>query len=83
MAPPVPGLETFKDSPSLSFLIEHLSGRRVVWDLGIRKGYCNHAPKIRDYIPTTNYQIEVTKDVVDILEEDGVHGADTEAVIWR
>jgi len=83
MSPPVPGLERFKDSPSLSFLIEHPSGRRLVWDLGIRKDYQNYAPKIRDYIPTTGYNIDVTKDVSDILEENGIKGTEIEAVIWR
>lgn len=83
MSPAVPGLERFKNSPSLSFLIEHSSGRRLVWDLGIRKDYQNYAPKIRDYIPTTGYKIEVPKDVIEILEENDVKGNEIEAVIWR
>lgn len=83
MAPDVPGLETFPTSPSLSFLIEHPSGRKLVWDLGIRKDYANYAPKIAEYIPMTKYDIQVTKSVVDILQENGVSGKDVEAVIWR
>jgi hypothetical protein len=83
MAPPVPGLETFKTSPSHSFLLEHPSGRRLVFDLGIRKDYENYAPKIASYIPTTKYNIEVEKNVVDILQEGGVPAESIEAVIWR
>ena len=83
MTPPVPGLETFKSSPSLSFLLEHPSGRKLVWDLGIRKDYTNYSPKISAYIPTTKYNIQVTKNVVEILEENGIAREDVEAVIWR
>ena len=83
MTPRVPGLETFKSSPSLSFLLEHPSGRKLVWDLGIRKDYANYSPKIAQYIPTTGYDIQVTRNVVDILEEHGIAPEDVEAVIWR
>ncbi|KAJ5756619.1 hypothetical protein N7533_006162 [Penicillium manginii] len=80
MAPPVPGMETHPSNPSFSFLLEHSSGRKLVFDLGIRKDYQNYAPKIAEYIPTTNYKIEVTKNVIDILEEEGIQGEDIEAV---
>lgn len=83
MAPPVPGLETFKTSPSLTFLLEHPTGRKLVWDLGIRKDFQNYSKSIADYIPTTNYDIRVTKNVVDILEENGITRSKIEAVIWR
>lgn len=83
MAPPVPGLDTFKTSPSLSFLLEHPSGRKVVFDLGIRKDYCNYSAKITSYLPTTNYNIEVEKNVAEILEDGGVCLDDVEAVVWR
>ncbi|KAH7029588.1 metallo-beta-lactamase superfamily protein [Microdochium trichocladiopsis] len=82
MAPPVPGLDTFKSSPSLSFLLEHPSGRRLVFDLGIRKDYSNYAPSVAEYIPTTKYNIEVTHNVVEILEEAGIAPSSIEAVIW-
>lgn len=83
MGPPVPGLDTFATSPSLSFLIEHQSGRRLIWDLGIRKDFENYAPSIAEYIPTTKYNIQISKDVAEILEEEGVKREDVEAVIWR
>lgn len=83
MAPPVPGLETFPTSPSHSFLLEHSSGRKLVFDLGIRKDYQNYSPKIASYIPTTKYDIQVTSNVADILEDGGVKLKEIEAVIWR
>jgi hypothetical protein len=83
MAPPVPGLETFKTSPSLSFFIEHPSGRRLVFDLGIRKDYQNYSASIAEYLPTTNYNIQVEKNVADILEDEGIELSSIEAVIWR
>ncbi|VTT69224.1 unnamed protein product [Fusarium fujikuroi] len=82
MAPAVPGLETFKSSPSLSFLIEHQSGRKLVFDLGIRKDYNNYSPSIVKYLPTTKYTIEVAGNVADILQENGVPLTEIEAVIW-
>lgn len=84
LSPLVPGVGTHKTfSPSLTFLLEHPSGRKLVWDLGIRKDYQNYAPKIANYIPTTEYTINVEKNVADILEENGVKREEVEAVIWR
>lgn len=83
MAPQIPGLTTFKTSPSLCFLLQHPSGRNLVWDLGIRKDYNNYAPSITEYLPTTGYDIQVQKNVIDILGEGGVKGDNVEAVIWR
>ncbi|KAF7197429.1 Cytochrome P450 monooxygenase [Pseudocercospora fuligena] len=82
MAPPIPGLETFPSNPSHSFLIEHPSGRKLVWDLGIRKDYSNYSPSIASYIPTTKYNINVTKNVSEILVENGIALEGIEAVIW-
>jgi hypothetical protein len=33
MTPPVPGFDYFPKIPSLCFLLEHPSGRKLVWDL--------------------------------------------------
>lgn len=83
MAPPVPELETFATSPSLCFLLEHPSGRRLVWDLGIRKDFENYSPSIEAYLPTTGYTITIDKSVAEILQEGGVGVDSVEAVIWR
>lgn len=87
MGPPIPHVTTLgatsSRAPSLSFLLEHSSGRRLVWDLGIRKDWHNYAPVIAKYIPTRNYSIEVEKNVIEILEEGGIKRESIEAVIWR
>ncbi|KAL4966602.1 MBL fold metallo-hydrolase [Aspergillus stella-maris] len=82
MSPAVPGLETFARNPSFSFLLEHSSGRKLVFDLGIRKDWDGYAPKIAEYIPTTGYRIEIKKDVMDVLVEGGVKLDEVEGVIW-
>ncbi|KAH8695732.1 beta-lactamase-like protein [Phaeosphaeriaceae sp. PMI808] len=82
MAPPVAGLETFKSLPSHSFYIEHPSGRKLVFDLGIRKDYQNYSKMITEYLPTTQYNIEVSKNVAEILREQGIDLSGIEAVIW-
>jgi hypothetical protein len=83
MQPPVPGLEKKRPGPVLTFLLEHPSGQKLVFDLGIRKDYQNYAPTIANYIPTTNYDIEVQKNVIEILEEGGIASTSINAVIWR
>ncbi|KAL3463562.1 beta-lactamase-like protein [Aspergillus heterothallicus] len=82
MTPQVPGLETFARNPAFSFLIEHSSGRKLLFDLGIRKDWQNYAPKIAEYIPTTGYKIEVTHNVAEMLAEHGIQPKEIEAVIW-
>ena len=83
MAPMVPGLETFKTSPSLCFLIEHPSGRNLVWDLGIREDYNNYATSITNYLPSTKYDFQFGTSVASTLKESGVALEDIEAIIWR
>jgi glyoxylase-like metal-dependent hydrolase (beta-lactamase superfamily II) len=82
MSPPVPGLETFKTSPSHSFYIKHPSGRKLIFDLGIRKDYQNYSKVIADYLPTTKYDISVFANVADILKENNVDPGSVEAVVW-
>src|SRR5690349_3304101 len=82
MGPDVPGVETFPPGPSFSFLLEHGSGRKLVFDLGIRQDWQNLAPDISNYIPSTNYTFDMDKNVIEILEENGVAGKEIEAVIW-
>ncbi|KAK6378859.1 hypothetical protein LTS17_006562 [Exophiala oligosperma] len=80
--PQVPHVEKKRPGPCLTFLLEHPSGRKLVFDLGIRKDYQNYSPTIANYIPTTNYTIEVTKNVADILDENDIPISSIEAVIW-
>lgn len=83
MEPTVPGVEKKRPSPVLTFLLEHPSGHKMVFDLGIRKDWQNYAPKISNYIPSTNYDIHVKENVADILESNGIKRDEINAVIWR
>lgn len=77
------GIETL-DVPVFSFLIEHASGRKLVFDLGVRKDFHNLAPiwlKLKALLGESS-KIEVKEGVREILEEHGVSGSDIEAVIW-
>ncbi|KAF1952400.1 Metallo-hydrolase/oxidoreductase [Byssothecium circinans] len=51
LAPPIDRVEALADlQPSFSFLIEHPSGRKLVFDLGFRKDFENYSPAIRDQL---------------------------------
>jgi glyoxylase-like metal-dependent hydrolase (beta-lactamase superfamily II) len=68
--------------PSYSFLVEHpSSGRRVLFDLAIRKDYETLPPAVQKFLIDVNWVIEMEKDVVDILAECGIKSGDIEAVI--
>jgi len=68
--------------PCFTFLIQHPSGRNLVFDLGIRKDWKNAAPSILSMTNQGGITIEVEKDVATILTENGVNTKDVEAVIW-
>lgn len=83
MKPPVPGVDKKRPGPVLTFLLEHPNGHKLLFDLGIRKDYQNYAPSIANYIPTTNYDIQVKDNVADILENNGIKREQITAIIWR
>ena len=68
-----------------SFLIEHPSGRKLLYDLGCRKDWKNLPPAlgidklVEDGILAI---LEVKKNVADILKDDGVKLEEIEGVIW-
>ena len=81
--PPIKGLE-YLDCPAYSFLIENpANGRKVLFDLGVRKDWKNLAPRIADRIRGGGWQVTVEKDVAEILQEGGVKPGDIDAIIWR
>ncbi|KAF2813780.1 putative N-acyl homoserine lactonase AttM, partial [Mytilinidion resinicola] len=69
-------------APSYSTLIEHPSGRKLLFDLGVRKDWENLAP----FILAMNQQIGATiaagKNVSDVLSENGINPSEIESVIW-
>lgn len=70
--------------PAYSFLIEHLSGRKILYDLGTRKDWENLPPLVRGLLKHHDLTIKVQKNVPEILEESGIPVANgaIEALIW-
>lgn len=80
--PSIRGLEEFNAVPSFSFFIEHPSGRRILFDLGVRKDWWNLAPVMAGRIRDAGWKADVVKDVPEILEENGVSLRTIDTVIW-
>jgi hypothetical protein len=74
-------------APGLVFLIEHdETGRRVMFDIGLRKDYDQLAPVIAQSgfgFGKGKLDAVIDKDVPTQLQEGGVDLGSIEAVIWR
>jgi len=69
--------------PCYTFLIEHPpSGRKILFDLGIRKDWENSAPIIVNQIKKGGWGVEIEKDVAQILEEKNVPLKSVEGIVW-
>ena len=82
MAPEMHGF-THMECNAYSFLVEHPSGRKLLFDLGVRKDWHNMAGPVIQRIKDNGFSVAVEKNVIDILEEQGMKGGEVEAVIWR
>ena len=83
MEPAIKGYDIV-DAPAYSFLVEHpKDGRKVVFDLGVRKDWENLPPSIVKRAKEGNYSITIERSVAEILEAGGVKPIDIEAIIWR
>ncbi|PWY92283.1 hypothetical protein BO70DRAFT_357416 [Aspergillus heteromorphus CBS 117.55] len=83
VAPEINGVKS-QTAKSYAFLIEHKpTGRRLVFDLGVRKDYQNLAKPIYDsLIGSGVFTLDVQKNVADILTENGVELDTIDAIIW-
>ena len=82
--PPIKGFDKVTCG-TWSFLIEHPSGRKLLYDLGCRKDWKNLAPalKLQDLVDNgTLDTLDIEKNVSEILTEGGVELEDIEGVIW-
>lgn len=79
--PDIKGYTTI-DAPAFTFLIEHSSGRKLLFDLGLRKDWEGLAPVVVETIKRYGWDVSAQKGVREILEENGVNGSDIEAIIW-
>lgn len=82
MGPVIPGLEVMS-APCLSFLIEHSGGRKLLFDLGLRKDWQNLPPAVLGLVQPP-WKLEVQKNVAEILQENGVDvaGGAIDGIIW-
>ena len=84
MEPIIPGTGfTHVNCPAFSFLVAHPSGRKILFDLGVRKDWWNFAPALTERLQKGGWKVEVEKGVQEILEENGVEPGEIDAIIWR
>ncbi|KEF52521.1 uncharacterized protein A1O9_11363 [Exophiala aquamarina CBS 119918] len=84
MGPEQPG-HTSLLGPSISFLIHHApTNTRLLFDLGCRKDWKNLSPAVLNIITSPGWNVEVRKDVVETLTENGidVQAGAINSVIW-
>lgn len=83
VTPPYKGLD-YLDCPAFTFLIEHASsGRKLLFDLGVRKDWENLPAVIVKRIKDGGWKVTVEKNVAEILQAGGVDPKDIEAIVWR
>ena len=69
-------------APAYVFLVENKqSGRRIIFDLGIRKTFEEYSPATRAY--HTAFHVEPGVEVFEMLQDKGVDLNSIEAIIWR
>ncbi|KAJ5389066.1 uncharacterized protein N7496_000134 [Penicillium cataractarum] len=73
----------YLDLPSFSFLIDHSgSQRKILFDLGLRKDALSHPPAVRNFLAESGWDLQVTKDIPEILKEGHLSQDDIEAVVF-
>ena len=69
-------------APAYVFLVEHeQSGRRILFDLGIRKLYEDFPPVVRNY--HSAFHVETGAEVFEMLRDHGIDLSTIEAIVWR
>lgn len=85
MKPAMEGLDSMPTLTTWSFLVESSSGRKALFDLGVpkeplKKFSRKYADTIRR---NSNWNVDVPKNVADILAENNVQPSEIDSVIWR
>lgn len=80
---PLPGHD-FLQTLAHVFLIEHASGRKIIYDFSVRKDVDNFPPVVLEMLNSgKGFHADVPKDVAQVLQEDGrVKLEEIEAIIW-
>jgi len=81
MSPSIKGFD-YLSCPAYSFLIEHPSGRSLLFDLGVRKDWQNYAKSIVNRVTDGGWKVTVKQGVREQLESHGVDGKSIEGIIW-
>ncbi|CAI4215878.1 unnamed protein product [Parascedosporium putredinis] len=69
--------------PTYAFLIDHEpSGKRVMFDLGIRKDYWNLPAVLQLRFSQVIVALKVDEDVTEVLESGGIGVDSIDSVIW-
>lgn len=82
MKPDIPGFDILPELPTWSFLIEHESGRKVLFDLGVPTDWEDMAPKVSDRLKKSGWEINVKKSTISILAEQNIKPESIEAIVW-
>ncbi|KAE9368315.1 Metallo-hydrolase/oxidoreductase [Stipitochalara longipes BDJ] len=82
LSPILPGHEIY-NCPTMAFLITN-SGRRILFDAGVRKDYWNYSPLITNrFAAAVNIKgLRVDKGVDEVLTEASVELGSVNAVVW-
>lgn len=80
--PSVPGYSFF-DVPCYAFLIKHPSGKKALFDLGLRKDWRSLSPTILGGLEQFHIGIEPQHAVTDALSHEGIMPQDIDSVILR
>jgi len=80
LSPVKPGLERLS-VPVYSFLIEHPSGRKALFDLGPMKDFTKLPPTLREMIAQAGFDMSVDSDVIEQLNAGGVSVDDIDTAI--
>lgn len=81
--PTVPGFDVFDGAPSFVFLLEHPSGQKLLFDLGIRKDWENLDSDSVERLKKHGYRVDVEMGIAEFLDDVGVGKGNIDAIVWR
>ncbi|KAL3458374.1 beta-lactamase-like protein [Aspergillus heterothallicus] len=82
MTPPMHGMQYMPVLPSWSFLIQHASGQKLLFDLGVPSDWHAFAPAVSEKLEARGWDIKVEKEVIDVLKDHDVAAEEISAIIW-
>lgn len=74
----------FMTGPTYAFLMQHPSGKSLLFDVGIRKDWENYAPVLVENFKKKGWELGAEKNTAEILQENDVdvQGGAIDTVIW-